>query len=146
MKNLTIERTVNAPRSAVWAVLADFPNISAWNSGVHRSDLIGDATEGVGAIRVCELDGNVSMRETVTQWTAEQTMKISIDDIQKMPVKEAAMTFVLADAGAGTKITMSYDFAPKGGPFAGVLAAMMAKPMNKGFNGFIDDLEAAARA
>ena len=145
MKNLTIERTVNAPRSAVWAVLADYPNISVWNSGVHRSDAVGDTTEGVGAVRVCELDGNVSMRETVTAWTDQQTMAIAIDDIQKMPVKEAAMTFSLADAGDATTLTMSYDFAPKGGPFAGLLAAMMTKPMNKGFNGFIDDLEVAAQ-
>ena len=40
---------------------------------------------------------------------------------------------------------MRYDFAPKGGPFAGLLAAMMTKPMHKGFNGFIDDLETAAQ-
>lgn len=146
MKNLTIERTVNAPRSAVWAILADYPNISAWNSGVNRSDSIGDATEGVGAIRVCELDGSVTMRETVTEWTDEQTMAIAIDEIQKMPVKEASMTFRLADAGADTTVTMSYDFAPKGGPFSGLLAAMMSKPMHKGFNGFLDDLETAAQA
>ena len=68
MRNVTIERTVDAPRSSVWAVLADYPNIADWNAGVNKSNAIGDATEGVGAQRRCELDRSVAMRETVTEW------------------------------------------------------------------------------
>ncbi|MEM7285082.1 MAG: SRPBCC family protein [Actinomycetota bacterium] len=146
MRNLKIERTVNAPREAVWAVLADYPNIADWNGGVNASFAIGDAVQGVGAVRKCELDGNVAMRETVTEWTEGQQMAIAIDQIEKMPVDEASMTFTLGDAGDRSTITMSYDYAPKGGPFGFLIAAMMRRPMNKGFNGFIDDLETAARA
>ncbi len=146
MRNLKIERTVQAPRSSVWAVLADYPNIADWNGGVINSRAIGDATEGVGAQRQCELDGSVAMRETVTEWTPEEKMVIAIDQIEKMPVAKATMTFTLSDGGAATPMTMSYDYEPKGGPFGFVVAAMMGRPMNKGFNGFIDSLEKAAQA
>jgi uncharacterized protein YndB with AHSA1/START domain len=146
MRNLKIERTVQAPRSSVWAVLADYPNIADWNDGVINSHVIGDATEGVGAQRQIELDGSVAMRETVTEWTPEEKMAVAIDQIEKMPVAKATMTFTLSDGGDTTPMTMSYDYEPKGGPFGFVVAAMMGRPMRKGFNGFVDSLQRAAQA
>ena len=145
MRNLEIERTVRAPRAAVWAVLADYPNIADWNEGVVTSRAIGEATEGVGAQRHCELAGDVEMRETVTEWISEQKLAVAIDQIKKMPVANAAMTFSLATQGDATQLTMSYDYEPKGGPFGFLVAAMMGRPMRKGFNGFIDNLEQAAQ-
>ncbi|MCP3988743.1 MAG: SRPBCC family protein [Actinomycetia bacterium] len=146
MKNFKTERSVQAPRSSVWAVLADYQNIADWNDGVVKSRPIGDATEGLGAQRHVELEGSVSMRETVTEWAPEEKMVITIDQMKKVPVKEATMTFTLSDGGDATPTTMSYDFEPKGGPFGFVVVAMLGRPMSKGFNGFIDCLERAARA
>ncbi|MCP3989226.1 MAG: SRPBCC family protein [Actinomycetia bacterium] len=146
MRNLKIERTVAAPRADVWAVLADYPNIAAWNDGVKKSWAIGEALEGVGAQRQCELTPSGAMRETVTEWTPEEKMVIAMDQIEKMPVKTATMTFTLADGGDTTGVTMRYDYDPKGGPFAFVVAAILSRPMSKGFNGFVDSLERAAQA
>ena len=145
MRNIKIERTVAAPRASVWAVLADYPNIAAWNDGVQNSYAIGEALEGVGAKRQCELIPSGAMRETVKEWVPEEKMVIAIDQIQKIPVKAATMTFTLADHGENTPFTMSYDYDPKGGPFAFAVAAMLSRPMNKGFNGFVDSLEKAAQ-
>lgn len=146
MRNLTIEGTIAAPRSAVWTVLADYPNIADWNDGVQRSLALGESTEGVGAQRRCELTPAGAMRETVTEWQPEDKMVIAIDKVEKMPINEATMTFTLAEVGETTPITMSYDYEPKGGPFGGVIAAVLKRPMTKGFNGFIRDLERAAQA
>ena len=146
MRNITIERTVAAPRASVWAVLADYPNIADWNDGVQNSSAIGEAVEGVGAVRQVELTPSGAMRETVAEWVPEEKMVISIDQIEKMPVNDARMTFTLAERGEGTSVTMSYDYDPKGGPFGFLVAAMLSRPMNKGFNGFIDSLERAAQA
>ena len=148
MRNVKIERTVAAPRSNVWAVLADYPNISDWNDGVKNSYAIGDATEGVGAQRQVELGskGSTRMRETVAEWVPEEKMVIDIDQIEKMPVKQAMMTFTLADGGETTAVTMSYDYDPKGGPLALLFGPIMERQMNKGFSGFIDSLERAAQA
>ena len=145
MRNVRIERTVAAPRSSVWAVLADYPNIADWNDGVENSDAIGDATEGVGAQRRVELVPTGAMRETVTEWAPEERMVIAIDELEKMPVKRAEMTFTLSDDGETTPFTMSYDFEPKGGPLAFVVAALLGRQMSKGFNGFVDSLERAAQ-
>ena len=148
MRNVTVERTVAAPRSSVWAVLADYPNIADWNDGVMNSYAIGDATEGIGAQRQTELvpTGAMRMRETVTEWVPEERMVIAIDEIEKMPVMQARQTFTLSDNGEATQLTMSYDYKPKGGPLAFILGPILDRQMNKGFNGFIDSLEPAAQA
>ena len=86
MRNVKVERTVAASRSDVWAVLADYPNIVDWNDGIINSYAIGEATEGVGAQRQCELvpNGKMSMRETVAEWVPEEKMAIAIDEIEEM--------------------------------------------------------------
>jgi uncharacterized protein YndB with AHSA1/START domain len=148
MRNVKIDRTVAAPRSSVWAVLADYPNIVDWNDGIINSFAIGDATEGVGAQRQVELGskGSIKNRETVTEWVPEERMVVAIDKIEKQPVKQATMTFTLADGGETTPFTMSYDYEPKGGPLAFIFGPMLDRLLNKGFNGFIDSLEPAAQA
>ena len=101
MRNVKLERTLAVARSSVWAVLADYPNIADWNEGLTKSYAIGDATEGVGAQRQTELvpDGAMRMRETVDEWVPEERMAIAIDKIEKMPVKQARMTFTLSGGG-----------------------------------------------
>lgn len=146
MRNVKVERTVAAPRSSVWAVLADYPNIADWNHGLKKSYAIGDATEGVGAQRRTELAPAGAMTETVTEWVPEERMAVAIDEIEKMPVKQAGMAFTLSGDGETTLVTMSYDYEPKGGPLAIILGLVLDPQMKKGFNGFIDYLEPAAQA
>ena len=86
------------------------------------------------------------MRETVTEWVPEERMVIAIDNIEKMPVKQARQTFTLSDDGEATLFTMSFDYEPKGGPLAFILGPILNPQMKKGFNGFIDNLEPAAQA
>jgi uncharacterized protein YndB with AHSA1/START domain len=145
MRNVRVERTLAVDRSSVWAVLADYPNIADWNHGLKKSYAIGDATEGVGAQRQTELVPAGAMRETVVEWVPEEKMAIAIDKIEKMPVKQAKMTFTLSGNEA-TVVGMTYEYEPKGGPLAFILGPILDRQMNKGFNGFIDYLEPAAQA
>lgn len=55
MRSVTVTRDMTAPQAAVWQVLADFPKISVWNTGVRASHATSDATPGVGAKRHCDL-------------------------------------------------------------------------------------------
>ena len=147
MRNITVARTVAAPRSSVWAVLADYPNIADWNDGVMTSYAIGDATEGVGAQRQTELvpTGAMRMRETVAKWVPEEKMVIAIDKMEKMPVKQATMTFTLSGDNETTLLTMRYDYEPKSAVWS-LLGPVLDRQFGKGFSGFIDILEPVAQA
>ena len=148
MRNVTVEGTVPAPRSNVWAVLADYPNIVEWNEAVQESYAIGDTVEGVGARRQVNVGakGSIRNRETVTEWRPEERMVIAVDQIEKQPIEQATMTFTLADAGGTTPFSMSYDYEPQGGPLVLIYGPLLDRLLRKGFSAFIADLGPAAQA
>lgn len=144
--NMTIERTLDAPRSQVWAVLADYGNIVDWNSGIKASRVTGDAPDGVGARRHCDLSPAGSVEETILGWEPESELVISIDSSKNLPIKQGVVTFALDDGGETTPLKISYDYEAKGGPISGIVGKIMAGALRKGFNGFVDDLEVASKA
>ena len=67
MRTIRVSRRIDIPRQKLWAVLADFPNIADWNSGVKRSFATSDATNGAGATRHCDLAPMGALEETVVE-------------------------------------------------------------------------------
>ncbi len=148
MQNVTISRTIEASPSDVWAVLADYPNIASWNSGVKTSFATSDAKQGVGATRHCDLSPAGELEETIAEWEPEKKLVVNIDSATKIPIKRGVATFTL-DADSGSETTpfvLSYDYLAKGGPLSAIIGSLMARQLRKGFTGFVDDLETAAQA
>jgi uncharacterized protein YndB with AHSA1/START domain len=145
MNELTLNRNIDAPRTAVWNVLADFPNIASWNSGVKKSHATGAET-GLGAQRHCDLSPAGGVEETVRAWEPESKMAVSIDSAKGLPLKSGLATFDLADDGDATAITMEYTYETKWGVLGKLMKPVLHKRFQKGFNGFIDDLETAAKS
>ena len=83
------------------AVLADYPNIADWNSGVDASCSLGTPPGGGGAKRRCELTPGATLHATVTQWDEQERTVIDIGEITKMQSQHATMTFTL-DGGMTT--------------------------------------------
>jgi carbon monoxide dehydrogenase subunit G len=146
MRNVSVTGTIQSPRTAVWAVLADYPNIDSWSGGVKKSYATGDATQGVGAMRHCDLAPAGAVEETIRDWEPESKMAISIDKASKSPLKHGLATFDMVDAGETTELTLSFDYEPRFGPLAAVIGPVLDKQFRKAFSGVIDDLEAAAQA
>ncbi len=142
--NVQLERHLDASPSAVWQVLADFGNIADWNSGIKASTSTSTATQGVGAQRHCDLAPAGALEETIREWDEQRRMVVSIDEASKIPMKAGLATFELTESNGGTDFSLNYDFAAKGGPFAGLMGRMMTGQLRKGFTAFIDDLEQAA--
>lgn len=147
MRNVTVTKTIAAPRSDVWAVLADFPNIADWNGGVKTSFATSEGVDGVGATRHCDLSPAGGLDETIVEWEPEGRLVVSIDRASKIPIKRGQVTFTLdSDGGDQTPFSLSYDYLAKGGPLASIVGAMMSGQLRKGFTGFVDDLETAAQS
>ena len=65
----TVVKSLPVPASpdAIWAVLADFAEISGWASNVDHSCLMSNQIEGVGMVRRIQ-SGRTTVVETVTRW------------------------------------------------------------------------------
>lgn len=146
MRTIDVSRNIAAPRSAVWAVLADFPNIADWNSGVKTSFSTSDSAEGVGAKRHCDLSPIGGLEETIGEWAPDEKLVVNIDSATKLPLKHAVATFTLADDGDGTLARVDYGYEPKYGPIGKLIGPMLDRQLTKGMAGFLNDLDAAAQA
>ena len=146
MRSIEVERVISAPRAAVWGVLADFPNIADWNSGVKKSFSTGTQATGLGATRHCDLAPFGGLEETATGWTPNEQLIVSIDSSKKLPIKRGSVVFDLADRGDGTHIAMNYEYESKFGVLDGLLGGALHKKLTAGFEGFLEDLDNAAVA
>lgn len=100
---------------------------------------------GVGATRHCDIAPIGGLEETIRKWVPESKMVVSIDSATQIPVKQALATFSLEEAGAQTEVQIDYEFTANGGPLAGLLERAMSGQLEKGFSGFLEDLEKAAQ-
>ena len=147
MRVVRVSRQIKASRDKVWAVLADFPNIAAWNSGVNKSFSTSDATAGVGAKRHCDLAPMGALEETVVRWEEQKCMEISIDSAAKLPMARGLAAFTLSGDDAVTDVSVEYNYEPKF-DFLGQLmgSLMLDRQLTKGFTGFLQDLEQASQS
>ena len=73
-------------------------------------------------------------------------MIVSIDSTKKLPIARGEVTFELTPADDATEVSVNYAYQPKFGllgQFMGSLA--LDGQLTKGFNGFLNDLDAASR-
>lgn len=139
-------RTIGATPDEVWQVLADFGTIAQWSRGVRTSELTGEAAQGTGATRHCELSPAGSLDETITAWEPERLLGISVDNIKVVPMKHVDTTFALRDNGDGsTDVTMTSVISPKGGPLAGLVGRRLQRGLPKAADALLSDLGRAAQ-
>ena len=146
MRSISVSRDIAASGTAVWDVLADFPNIADWNGGVKKSYATSDQTEDVGATRHCDLSPTGTLEETIREWEPGEKLVISIDSATKLPIKTGLATFELdPDADGGfTKVGAHYEYETKWGVLGKLMGGMVDRQLTKGFAGFLEDLETAA--
>jgi uncharacterized protein YndB with AHSA1/START domain len=146
MRTIEVERTIEAPQSNVWNVLADFPNIASWNTGVKKSFSTSDAIGGVGATRHCDLAPAGALEETIQVWEPEARLEISIDSAKGLPIRHGLATFALEPDASGTRVSVAYSYQPKFGFLGRLMGSLvMDGQLTKGFTGFLADLDSAAR-
>ncbi len=130
---------MSASSSAVWGVLADFPNISTWNGGIKASHATSTATAGVGAQRHCDLAPLGTLEETIAEWVDGERMVVNIDSATKLPIERGVAIFTIGD----DTTEIDYEYEPKG-LLGKLMGPILARQLTKGFTGFLDDLDAAA--
>lgn len=151
MTIFSVEKTINAPKDKVWALLADFKNIDFFNDAINKSYLINDSENGgLGATRHCDLsDGKNFLRERVLKWEDGVGMTIDIYDTS-MPLKSNIVRFEIEEFDDKTKARMIFDYEMKFGILGKLmsrlgLTAFMRKQTNLVLDGLAAKAEAATR-
>jgi carbon monoxide dehydrogenase subunit G len=95
---------IPAPADAVWAVLADFPRISAWASNVDHSCLMSEKTEGVGMVRRIQ-SGRTTVVETVEYWDPGVALRYAITGLPPV-IRSVTNTWSVLPDGNATIVNL----------------------------------------
>jgi carbon monoxide dehydrogenase subunit G len=111
MFTMTRSVCIDAPTSAVWAVLSDLDAIHVWVDSIRHSHCpAGD--RGVGAVRLCELKQG-TIRETIVEWDEGRSFKYRGEGAPMM--KRATNRWCVEPRGAQTLVTSTAEVVLKGG-------------------------------
>lgn len=118
--------TINAPKDAVWNVLADIGSIHHWNPGVVDSRATSDGAVGLGSARRCELGGKNYLDEEVVEWVPKETLTLRIV-ATNLPFKTADIRFTLEAHGDETLVAVSPTYQLKFGLLGALLDAVFVR-------------------
>jgi hypothetical protein len=122
MPRIAIVKEVDAPATSVWALLADFADVS-WIPVAERVEVAG---EGIGMSRSIYGAGDRPAVETLTLLDDDRMrLGYSIADIP-LPVSRFAALVSVAPAESGSAITFDVDYDPLGPTEADADAARQA--------------------
>ena len=115
----TISRSVciDASTSTVWRVLSDLESIDVWVESIKRSYCVNEHTRGVDAVRVCEVDGNFKIRETIVDGVEGESFAYVGEGAPLM--KRAINQWRVEARGSQTLVTTSAEVELKGGFLGG---------------------------
>ena len=138
--------TIEAPREAVWATLADIGSVSQWNPVVtHSVETSDEGREaGIGSARQCDLPGSIgAIEEVVTGWDELTSMEYEVSGAKMI-------RFDLESTGDATRVTMRSEFSMILGPVGALMAAtmgrrMMGQNMDRTLDGLKAHVESARR-
>lgn len=135
---------IDATGPEVWAVLADFGNVSVWNPSVKTSHLTSVASEGSGISRQCRLRPMGTVQERVVRWEPDRLLDIEIYENEGIPgFRSARATLILeAEGTSSTRVTVEMRYVVG---FGKVGAAANAMGMRRLFTRSVSQLLAGLK-
>lgn len=144
MPSVNVTRTSTKSPDALWEVIADFPNIADWNSGVKTSVSTSSDGRGVGATRHCELSPMGALDERILEWDEGRRMKIAVEKATTTPVKYATADFTITPEGDQVRLGIDYEFDPKGGVAGKAAGPALKKAFTRAFTEFLNEWDETA--
>ena len=146
MRSIKVSKRLPSTPEKIWGVLADFPNVSTWNTGVTKSFATSNTTSGVGAQRHCDLAPFGELEETIKEWDDKRRMVVTINSAKKLPILHAEATFSLSPVVDETEVSVSFTYQPKFGWLGQLMGRLVLdRQFTTGFKGFMNDLEIASQ-
>jgi hypothetical protein len=118
---MTSSVCIDAPVSAVWAVLSDLDAIHVWVDSIVHSHCP-DRDRGIGAVRLCELKQG-TVRETIVEWDEGRSFAYRGEGAPMM--KHAINRWSVEACGTQTLVTTTAEVALKGGVFGVLLQPLV---------------------
>jgi ligand-binding SRPBCC domain-containing protein len=137
---------IEAPPSAVWAVLAELDGLARYDPAIALSEVESSEASGVGASRRCTLKAGGWFRERVTTWEAQRRLAFELYECT-LPVRRLQHRYTLTGEGNGTRVEQRMEYELKFG-LVGALLDIVAvrRKWDLGIKVFLDGLKKEVEA
>ena len=115
---------IDAAASKVSQVLSDLESIHVWVESIKRSYCVSSRTRGVDAVRVCHVEGNFTVRETIVDWVEGESFAYVGAGAPLM--KHAVNQWRVEERGSQTLVTTSAQVELNWGVFGRLLEPLIA--------------------
>ena len=96
---------IDAPASAVMAVIADFPAYPAWAQGMKKAEVLETGADGRGERVAFELEAAPIKDSYTLAYTWQGDRQVTWTLVEGKMLKAMDGAYVLGAAGAGTEVT-----------------------------------------
>ena len=133
MLTIDSEIEINAPVDLVWKKLAKLDDVQHWVESIRTARYATDQTEGVGAQRVCEVDGLGTLNETFTEWNDGKSLAYTVEGMPRV-VKHVQNKWQLEEiTPERTRVVSQIQLETRYGAAGAFFARVMMKPQLGGF-------------
>jgi uncharacterized protein YndB with AHSA1/START domain len=133
-------RTIPAPATAVWDVLADFGTISSWAGDVDHSCILNHGPDGemLGATRRAQM-GRMALVERITVFNPPTAVGYDVEGLPKL-LGHVANRWTLRPAGKATEVTITSTVEIGRNPLARTAELVIGRGMAKTSDSLLADL------
>jgi uncharacterized protein YndB with AHSA1/START domain len=142
MTEVLHSRSIAAPASAVWSVLADFAQLANWAPVITHSSAMTQTSEGVGTMRRVAI-GRTILLERITEWEPEKILAYELEGLPPI-IASAVNRWVLDDQGASTSVSLTAVVEPGPRPPMKAAAAVAARRIGATNSSLLDCLAVEA--
>ena len=135
--------TIDAPRQAVWSVLADLDRFADFSPMVRRVERLDGPRSGVGAGRRCAAMRAGHIDERVVDW--EEGRRLALEVVGGMPIRGVGVWMLEGDRP--TEVSFRLEYRPRFGPAGRLMdRVVMRTQMERGFVANLDGLRRLVEA
>jgi Polyketide cyclase / dehydrase and lipid transport len=120
---------IEAPAAIVWAQLAKLEDVQLWSEAVLHARCAGAVSQGVGAERICELAGNLTIKEQWVAWDEGRSFQYEGFGVPLM--KRAVNRWSVAPYGDKSLLTSEAELEIKGGVLGRLLELVLEPLMRR---------------
>lgn len=129
MASITVRHVYNAPKTAVFGVLADIGTVQDISPGIESSKRLNDK-QGKGGMRECDFGNGAGIHEEVTAFSKDKQIQFTGTKFWGAPMRHMVATFDLSKDGKQTVVDCEMEFDMKMGLLLNPLAkGQMRKAM-----------------
>lgn len=114
---------IEASKEKVWETLSDVTNINLWVDPILSSQYESNKTRGVGTVRVCNLKGNIAVKEEFIAW--QEGESYTYQAYGAPLIKSAKNRWSIESVDGKTLLTSESEVEIKGGVFGKLLEPLM---------------------